>query len=232
MLKKTQSSAAQPFQPAWPAELPSFIHTIGVTGGIGSGKSHVCQLLEQHGKPVFYTDAVARQLLHTSPELRQALMALVGSTVYHADGSLNKAQLRAYLQQGKAYSAQVDALVHPLVAQAWCDFVTHHRQRTPIFPPAQAPSTPTATPYIYMECALLFETHFDQLVAETLLVSCPDDIRIKRVMARDGVDRATAQRWLTLQMPEAEKLQRAHHQLLNDGVAPVLAQLQSLGLLP
>ena len=87
-------------------------------------------------------------------------------------------------------------------------------------------------PYIYMECALLFEVGWQRLVDRTVLVSCPEEERIRRIMARDTIDRATACRWIALQMPEAEKARLADVVLINDGQAPILPQLEQYQLIP
>lgn len=82
-----------------------------------------------------------------------------------------------------------------------------------------------------MECALLFDVGWQRLVQRSLLVSCPDEVRIQRVMQRDHIDRATTLRWMALQMPESEKQRLADDIILNDGQADVAQQLRVLGLI-
>lgn len=189
---------------------------IALTGGIGSGKSHVCAIIARTGAPIFYADPAAKHIIRTDPQVRAALTDLVGAEVYDAQGQLVKSVLAAFLCQGRAHSTQVDAIVHPRVEQAWRDFVSTHAD----------------APYIYMECALLFEVGWQRLVDRTVLVSCPEEERIRRVMARDAIDRATACRWIALQMPEAEKARLADVVLINDGQAPILPQLEQYQLIP
>ena len=86
---------------------------IGITGGIGSGKSYVCHQLEQAGHRIFYCDDEAKRIIRTHPDVMDELRALVGAQVYDADGGLNKPVLAAYLCQGRHYSQQVDRIVHP-----------------------------------------------------------------------------------------------------------------------
>ena len=188
--------------------------TIAITGGIGSGKSHVCRLLEADGAPIFYTDAEAKRIIRTHPDVGAQLRALVGPEVYDADGQLVKSVLAQFLCRGREYSQQVDAIVHPRVAEAWHAFVEAHAHHT----------------YIYMECAILFETGFDRWVDHTLAILCPLEVRIARIMARDHIDRATALRWSDLQMPDEQKAARATATLINDGQADVALQLHQLGL--
>ncbi len=187
--------------------------TLAVTGGIGAGKSHVCQILADAGYPVFYADPEAKRIIRTHPEVHRELTALVGSEVYDAEGRLQKSVLAAFLCRGTESSHRVDEIVHPRVAEAWQAFVA---DQSPL------------VPLVVMECALLFESGFDRLVDRSLLVECPDEERIRRVMARDSIDRATTLRWMALQMPEAEKRRRASFTLLNDGHADVRHQLEEL----
>lgn len=95
---------------------------IGITGGIGSGKSYICHLLEQAGHRVFYCDEVAKHIIRVHPTVRRELTALVGKELYDTEGELLKPVLRAYLCQGTEYAARVNAIVHPRVAEAYVDF--------------------------------------------------------------------------------------------------------------
>lgn len=192
------------------------MQTIAITGGIGSGKSHLCRLLEESGAPIFYADPAAKHIIRTHPEVQRDLRSLVGTEVYDAQDQLVKTVLARYLCQGIEYSRRVDAIVHPRVAEAWQAFVAQHDAAT--------------TPYIYMECALLFESGFERLVDKSLLVTCDEEERIRRVMHRDGIDRATVLRWMALQMPEAEKRRRADWLVESSTPQKERAQLVKLGL--
>lgn len=189
--------------------------TLGVTGGIGSGKSYVCNILAQHGAPIFYADDAAKQIMRTHSAVQEELCALLGSEVYDAEGHLVKSVVAAYLCQGEAHSQRVNAIVHPRVEEAWREFVAQHAD----------------APIIYMECALLFEVGWQRLVDKSLLVTCPEEERIARIMERDHIDHTTALKWIALQMPETEKQQLADIAIVNDGKADVATQLRSLGLL-
>ena len=96
---------------------------VGITGGIGSGKSYICKRLEEAGHRVFYCDDEAKRIMRTHPDVRRELTALVGPDLYSAeDASLQKSVMRAYLCQGEEYAERVNAVVHPRVAQAYSDF--------------------------------------------------------------------------------------------------------------
>jgi dephospho-coA kinase len=189
--------------------------TLGVTGGIGSGKSYVCSILAQQGASIFYADDAAKQIMRTHSAVQEELCALLGSEVYDAEGHLVKSVVAAYLCQGEAHSQRVNAIVHPRVEEAWREFVAQHAD----------------APIIYMECALLFEVGWQRLVDKSLLVTCPEEERIARIMERDHIDHTTALKWIALQMPETEKQQLADIAIVNDGKADVATQLRSLGLL-
>ncbi len=98
-----------------------------ITGGIGSGKSYICRLLEEKGFSVFYCDDEAKRIIRTNLDVRKALKTLVGDDVYSPTGELNKPKLAAYICLGPAYSKKVDAIVHPLVRKCYLDW--HARQK-------------------------------------------------------------------------------------------------------
>lgn len=184
-----------------------------VTGGIGSGKSHVCRMLEQAGYPVFRCDDEARRLMHTDIDLRLDLRRLVGNDIYDTDGRLRKAAMRDFLCRGREQAARVNALVHPRVAlalSAWVAAFGDNRKN------------------LFMECALLYETGFEALCDHTIYIYCPHEERLRRVMARDGIDRSRAEQWIALQMPEEEKQSRADYVVVNDGQADIAAQLRKI----
>lgn len=189
---------------------------IGITGGIGSGKSHVCHILEQQipRPPIFYCDDEAKRIIRQDDIVKKALTSLVGEAVYAPDGTLIKSVLSAYICQGEAFSHRVDAIVHPRVADAWHNFCQQHAD----------------SPYIYMECALLFESGFAQYVDRTLHVAAPHEVRLARIMRRDHISSERAVAWMSLQMPEEEKKQRADMVINNDGEADICQQLAALAL--
>ncbi|HRF85663.1 MAG TPA: dephospho-CoA kinase [Alloprevotella sp.] len=187
------------------------LRRIGVTGGIGSGKSHVCRLIEKAGFPVFYCDDEAKSIIRTDPEVCQALRRLVGEEVYAADGTLVKPVLARYICQGKEAAKQVDAVVHPRVRDAFLRWCAAREGRL-----------------VFMECALLFEAGFDCFVDAVALVSAPQELRVRRVMERDGVSREKVQEWMALQMSEEEKARRSDFIIENNGGSSLQEQLKSL----
>lgn len=197
---------------------------IGITGGIGSGKSYVCHQLEQAGHRIFYCDDEAKRIIRTHPDVMDELRALVGPQVYDADGRLNKPVLAAYLCQGRHYSQQVDRIVHPRVAQAFglfCAAQPSAAHANLAVPPGKCLSLDTlqqlpASGVVFMECALLFESGFNRLVDYSVLVHVSAQTQLQRLMARDRISAQKAQSWIDLQLSENEKMARADAYIVNE----------------
>ena len=184
---------------------------IGITGGIGSGKSYVCRLLETRGTPVFSCDDTARLEMTANESLRSELRRLVSPHVYCSDGSLNKPVVRGFLQSSPDNAARLDEVVHPYVRKRWQEWAAAQDSEI-----------------VAMECALLFEAQFDNEVDSTMLVSAACNVRVSRVMKRDGVDAETVKRWMEMQMPEEEKRERADFIILNDGTQDLERQIDNV----
>ncbi len=177
---------------------------IGITGGIGSGKSYVCRRLEERGIAVYDCDAAAKRIMRSSPAIRQALTRLIGSDAYCGD-TLNKAAVAAFLLASEDNARAIDAIVHPAVAD---DFVGSGAG--------------------WMECAILYESGFDRLVDEVVAVTAPEDVRIARIMQRDGITREKAIEWIARQMPQDEVARRADYVITNDGTCDVDRQINEI----
>lgn len=178
---------------------------IGITGGIGSGKSYVCKLLAERGIEVYDCDSAAKRLMRSSDELRQRLTALIGKDTYTSEGQLNKAVVAQFLLQSETNAHAIDAIVHPAVAE---DFKQSGAQ--------------------WMECAILFESGFDKLVDRVIVVTAPEDVRIERITKRDGISQENAKEWIARQWPQEEVRKRAHYEIINDGTHDVNQQIDKL----
>lgn len=203
---------------------------VGITGGIGSGKSYICKRLEEAGHRVFYCDDEAKRIMRTHPDVRRELTALVGPDLYSAeDASLQKSVMRAYLCQGEEYAERVNAVVHPRVAQAYSDFCREMAEqgraeaahKEAIFPTSKEISLPQLQQLprgsvAFMECALLFESGFSTLVERSVLVHVSAATQLKRVMQRDQISAERARQWIALQMSEEEKMRLADAVLVNE----------------
>ena len=179
---------------------------IAITGGIGSGKSYVCQLLEKHGIKVYDCDAAAKRLMRTSATLRQQLRQLVGPPVYRGC-ILQKRVLAEFLLASEANKQAVNEIVHPAVAR---DFIE--------------------SDYQWLESAILFDSGFHRRVPFSFVVcvSAPEDVRVQRIMARDGISEAKAQEWIHRQMPQEQVEGLSNFVIHNDGVVPLEPQVDHL----
>ena len=177
---------------------------IGITGGIGSGKSYVCQRLKAHGIDVYDCDAAAKRLIRTSTTIRQQLTALIGPEVYIGD-QLDKAVVAHFLLESEANAKAIDQIVHPAVFR---DFEESGME--------------------WMESAILYESGINQLVDRVIVVTAPEEVRIQRVMQRDGISREKTLQWIQRQWPQEEVRQRADYEIINDGKADIDEQIARL----
>lgn len=180
---------------------------IAITGGIGSGKSYVCRLLEQRGIEVYDCDAAAKRLMRTSDRLQQQLKALVGDAVYSADGVLQKPVLAEFLLASEANKLAVNDVVHPAVA---ADFAASGKQ--------------------WLESAILFESGFDRRIAfdHIVCVTAPRQVRIQRIVKRDNITPQRAAEWIDVQMSQQEVAQRSDFCIQNDGESNLQAQIDNI----
>ena len=181
---------------------------IGIAGGIGSGKSYVCQRIRQQGFEVYDCDDAAKRLIRTSPEIRQQLTSLIGPEVYtDVEGKpvLNKAVVAKFLLASESNAQAIDRIVHPAVFK---DFVESGLQ--------------------WMESALMFESGIYKLVDKVIAVVAPQEVRIRRVMERDHISREKVLEWMNRQMDQKEIIQRADYVIINDGETDIDQQLKNI----
>ena len=184
---------------------------IGITGGIGSGKSIVSRLLKQMGVPVYDSDYEAKCITLTDDSVREGLTKLLGEEVYRG-GVLNKPFLASYLFASSENSKRVEQIIHPAVKrhfQRWCEIHS-------------------SSPIVAMESAILIESGFTDCVDVVLLVTAPLEMRLARAVARDNVDEAKIRERMALQLSDEEKQKHAHHVIVNDGKTPLIRQVLEL----
>lgn len=164
--------------------------TIGITGGIGSGKSHVSSLMQRElGIPVYDCDKEAKRLIATDEEIRCKLTELVGQEVFK-DGKLNKKLLADFLFADAENASQVNAIVHPAVLK---DFMLWAEKQE--------------TKVVALESAILFESGFNAYVDKVLFVDAPEDVRLHRAMLRDSASETQIRARMKMQQPELHRLQ-------------------------
>ena len=183
---------------------------IGITGGIGSGKTYVCNLLKQRGIPVYHCDDEAKRLMQESPLIREQLCRLIGSDAYIGH-ELNKPAIAAFLFDSADNAARVNAIVHPIVKDDFAEWAL--RQEAPI---------------VAQESAILFEAGFQDTVDATVLIHAPKALRMQRAMQRDHATSTRSEARMAQQTDDEEKRRRADYTILNDGTADLDRQLDQL----
>lgn len=184
---------------------------IGVTGGIGSGKTTVCQIFELLGIPVFYADEVAKNLMVADPVLRKQIIQGFGQEAYFSDGSLNRKHLSVLVFKDGELLALLNSFVHPAVFRAMDEW-----------------SLQQHSPYVLKEAALLFESGSYQQNDFNILVSTNDALRIQRVMKRDGATAEKVKERIQNQMPEEEKRTKADFFISNNEDEFLITQVLKL----
>jgi dephospho-CoA kinase len=183
---------------------------VGITGGIGSGKSTVCAVLTAMGYPVYNSDERAKTIMETSPEVRQQLIAAFGEQTFH-NNQLNRPFLAEAIFNNPAKREQINAIVHPAVR---ADF-------------KQWTSAQTSS-IVFQESALLIETGGYRLLDFTVLVTAPEELRLKRVLARDRADEEAIRSRIKSQLPDEEKRINADFVMVNDDQSLVVPQINEL----
>lgn len=183
---------------------------IGVTGGIGAGKTYVCRKLEAMGFPVFYSDAAGKRLMNEDTTIRNQLIELLGAECYNENG-LNRAFVAEKLFQDPSTKKAIEAIVHPKVAQAFAFWAEDND-----------------SPLVFIESAILYESGFDQFVDKVLLIDADVEVRIGRTMQRDICSRKQAEDRINAQFDSKQTRKRADYIIENNPYSDVNSQLFSL----
>jgi len=184
---------------------------VGITGGIGSGKSVVSDLISLMGVPVYNADAESKRIVNEDTEVRVGLLSLFGTAIYGADGQLDKQMLAGQIFTSKEHLLQVNGIIHPAVAR---DFFAWSKLQT--------------TSIVAIESAILFDSGFCRLVDVTINVSAPADQCLTRVMLRDGLSLQQVRNRMDNQMTDAERNSLADYSILNDGIHPLIPQVNHI----
>jgi dephospho-CoA kinase len=169
---------------------------VGVTGGIGSGKSAVCRAFAALGRSVISADAIARDLTERDPGVRAAIARAFGAEIYAPDGPLRRQALAALVFASAAKLRTLNAIVHPPTRAAIDAAV------------ADLPAA-SRSPYVILEAALIYESGLDKQLGAVVVVRADEEVRITRVMQRDGLGRQEVLARMRAQMPAEEKARRA-----------------------
>ena len=183
---------------------------VGVTGGIGSGKTVVCSLFAKHGIPVLSADEMAKEMMQRDNVLRSQLKSLLGASTYRVDGSLDRAFVAARIFSDKSLQRKLNKLVHPRVeAEIDSRFAAMGRSGNAIG---------------IVEAALIYEAGYDKRLDVVIVVDAPESERVKRVVARDGSSAMEVQKRIAAQSPQEQKSRKADYVIHNTGS---LSELES-----
>lgn len=184
---------------------------VGITGGIGSGKSTVCAIFESLGIPVYYADAETKQLYTKNSGLKAAVINAFGPDVY-LNGNLDRAKLAGIVFSNKEKLNQLNQIVHPFVIQDFEDWCKLQSQKQ----------------YVIKEAAIMFESGSYKQLDVIIGVVAPDDVRIERTMKRDGLSREEVIQRMNKQMPTDELVKRCHFIIENNGHESLILQVLNI----
>ncbi len=173
------------------------MYKVGITGGIGSGKSSVCKMLALRGVPIYDSDSRAKQLMVTDAELVRLVSQRFGADVY-VDGILNRQVLAARVFTDKVALAELNSMVHPAVMR---DFERWAAEQQ--------------TAYVVMESAIIFEAGLDDKLDAVVAVMAPRSLRLERAMQRDGATREQIEERMRTQLSDDELARRAKYAIVN-----------------
>ena len=183
---------------------------IGITGGIGAGKSLVAEIIKAMGYPVYNSDERAKELTDSNPKIKAGLIHLFGIEIYQND-KLNKFALAQAIFSDESLRENVNALIHPIV-----------REDYNLWALAQNNSL------VFNESAILFETGFFKNFDAIILVYAPKELRIKRIMKRDNCSENEVLKRMNSQFSDEEKYQLTEFRVLNDEQTPLLVQVEKI----
>ena len=186
------------------------MYKVGITGGIGSGKSTVCRILAEHGVAIYDADSSAKELMATSAALRAAIIENFGAESFNAEG-LNRAYLATRVFSDAEQLKVLNGLVHPAVIadfEVWAEQQEGH--------------------YVVFESAILFEAKLEDRVDVTVAVMAPEELRVERVMGRDGATKEQVLARIKNQMSDDERADRAKYGVVNIDVEELEEDVEQL----
>ena len=186
---------------------------IGLTGGIGSGKTTVAQVFEKLGVPVFYADLETKKCMQSDVVLIKQLKATFGNNIY-VDRMLQKDRLASIIFNDDSALQTINRLVHPAMQRVFDDWCSSQNAS-----------------YVLKEAAILFESGSDKVLDKIVCVSAPDDLRKQRVMKRDGIKESQVSKRMSKQWEQSRKIELAHFHILNDEkqlIIPQILEIHSL----
>jgi dephospho-CoA kinase len=185
---------------------------IGITGGIGSGKTTVCRIFELLGISIYYADEASKKLLVTDPEIKKEIVAVFGEEVLDDQQFISRKKVAARVFGNESELKKLNAIMHPAVALHFESWLKDQAGK----------------PYILKEAAILFESGAYKQMDKIITVSAPEELRIARVLNRDVVTKEEVQRRISAQLSEEERIKRSDYVIVNDEEQLVIPQVMKL----
>jgi dephospho-CoA kinase len=182
---------------------------VGLTGGIGSGKSIAGKVFSLLGIPVYQADIAAKKLYDTAM-LRNELILLFGEHLYNADGILDRKKLASIIFSDKESLEKVNKLVHPAVKRDFLEYMSR---------------LPESTPYVIHEAAILYEAKTEGMFDKVINVQAPENIRIKRILLREMTNEKDVKQRIAAQWSDKLKSELSDYNIINDDKTPMLPQI-------
>lgn len=182
---------------------------LGITGGIGSGKSTISELLLILGIPVYIADLESKKLTNNSSVIRKELIKLYGKDIYNDDGLLNKIKLASIIFNNKKQLQKVNAIIHPEVKKNLREWILNNKEND----------------IVAYESAIMFESGFHKLTNKILTVYTPLEIRINRIIKRDNSSREKALERIKSQMDDEERIKLSDFVIVNDDTKSLIDQV-------
>ncbi len=186
-----------------------YMKLIGLTGGIGSGKSLVSSVFYKLGIPIYNADYEAKKLSNSDCIIKNELTKLFGKSIYTNKNEINKKLLSSIIFNDKDALNKVNSIIHPIVRQHFINWTNNYKNKK----------------YIIKEAAIMFESGAYKDMDSIITISAPIDIRIKRVIKRDNVERKQVENRIKNQMNEEERIKKSDYIIYNDEKKLLLAQI-------
>jgi len=181
---------------------------VGITGGIGSGKSTVCKVFRTLGIPIFEADPVAKELMNADPILREKLIHLFGESVYLTNQTIDRKYLSGIVFNNPSLLVQLNTIVHPAVRKSfedWCQI--------------------QQSPYVIHEAAILFESGFYKMMDKTIAVVTDEAERIQRVMKRNTISEEQVRQRIRNQWTDEQRIKLADFVIGNNDKELIIPQI-------
>lgn len=182
---------------------------VGITGGIGSGKTTVCRLFELLGIPVFYADEESKKILEEDPAVHEAITKIFGKEIMDESGKPDRKKLGTLVFTDKSKLEALNGILHPAVGKRFENWVLDQKD----------------APYVLKEAAILFESGAYKQVDKVITVSAPKELRIARTVKRDSSRKEDVESRMNSQLSDKEREERAQYSVSNDEESPLIPQV-------